>query len=52
MKFLKGMIVGGMIAAGTAMMCADRNVCKQEKNDENGKTICKKNGNDVEKEVR
>ena len=30
MRFMKGMIVGGLIAAGTAMVCAD-GMCSNKK---------------------
>ena len=30
MRFIKGMIVGGMIAVGTAMVCAD-GMCESKK---------------------
>ncbi len=44
MKFLKGMIVGGMIAAGTAMICADGMSTSKRKMIKKGRQIAKKMG--------
>ena len=44
MKFIKGMIVGGMIAAGTAMICADGMCSSKKKMMKKGKQFVRKMG--------
>ena len=44
MRFIKGMIVGGMIAAGTAMLCADGMCMSKHKMMKKGKQIAKRMG--------
>ena len=44
MKFIKGMLVGGMIAAGTAMICADGMCSSKKKMMKKGKQFVRKMG--------
>ncbi len=44
MRFVKGMIVGGIIAAGTAMLCADGMCSSKKKMIKKGKQFVKKLG--------
>lgn len=44
MKFIKGMIVGGMIAAGTAIICADGMCSSKKKMMKKGKQFARKLG--------
>ncbi len=44
MKFFKGMIIGGMIAAGAAMMCADGMCSNKHKMIKKGKQFARKMG--------
>lgn len=44
MKFIKGMIIGGMIAAGTAMLCADEMCSSKYKMMKKGRQFAKKMG--------
>ena len=44
MKFIKGLIVGGMIAAGTAMICADGMCSSKRKMMKKGKQFARKLG--------
>lgn len=44
MKFIKGMIVGGMIAAGTAIICADGMCANKHKMMKKGKQFARKLG--------
>ena len=44
MRFIKGMIVGGMIAAGTAMVCADGMCASKHKLMKKGKQFARRMG--------
>lgn len=44
MKFIKGMIVGGMIAAGTAMVCSEGMCNSKKKMLKKGKQFARKLG--------
>ncbi len=44
MKFVKGMIVGGLISAGVAMMCTDTMQPSKKKMVKMGKQFAKKMG--------
>ena len=44
MKFIKGMIVGGMIAVGTALVCADGMCANKYKMMKKGKQFARKLG--------
>ena len=44
MRFIKGMIVGGMIAAGTAMICADGMCARKHKMMKMGKQFARRIG--------
>lgn len=44
MKFVKGMIVGGLISAGVAMMCSDAMQPNKKKMVRMGKQFAKKMG--------
>jgi gas vesicle protein len=44
MKFIKGMIVGGIIAAGAAMICADGMCSNKKKMIKRGKQFARKMG--------
>ena len=44
MKFVKGMIVGGLISAGVAMMCSDTMQPSKKKMVKMGKQFAKKMG--------
>ena len=44
MKFIKGMIVGGMIALGSAMICADGMCSSKKKMMKKGKQFVRKMG--------
>jgi len=44
MKFVKGMVVGGLISAGVAMMCTDRMQPSKRKAIKMGKQFARKMG--------
>ena len=44
MRFIKGMIVGGMLAAGAAMVCADGMCASKHKMMKKGKQIARRMG--------
>ncbi len=44
MKFVKGLVVGGLISTGIAMMCIDNNVINTKKMTKKGKQLAKKMG--------
>ena len=45
MKFMKGVVIGGLITTGLVMMYTETGIMNKKKDDEKRKTSCQKNWN-------